>query len=68
MIDAAGKLVIPGGIDPHTHLHDPFADDLTTGSRAALAGGITTVGTFAFARPEESMLDALERESGRVST
>jgi dihydropyrimidinase len=61
VIDAAGKLVIPGGIDPHTHLHPPFADDLTTGSAAALAGGITTVGTFAFPGRDETMLQAVDR-------
>ncbi|MBL8983277.1 MAG: dihydropyrimidinase, partial [Gemmatimonadetes bacterium] len=38
VIEAAGKLVMPGGIDPHTHLHPSFADDLTSGSQAALAG------------------------------
>ena len=61
VIDAANHLVMPGGIDPHTHLHPSFADDLTTGSRAALAGGITTVGTFATPRQGESPLDALGR-------
>jgi dihydroorotase-like cyclic amidohydrolase len=40
VIDAAGKLVIPGGIDPHTHMELPFggtqaSDDFTTGTRAA---------------------------------
>jgi dihydropyrimidinase len=53
--------VLPGGIDPHTHLHPSFADDLTSGSMAALAGGITTVGTFANAQKGESAVDALDR-------
>lgn len=66
IIDARGRLVMPGGIDPHTHLHPSFVDDLTTGSRAALAGGITTVGTFAFARRDETPLTALDRLSGLV--
>eukprot|EP00887_Chlorella_sp_A99_P002842 scaffold6.g2842.t1 len=46
VIDAAGKLVMPGGIDPHTHLAMPFmgqvaCDDFASGHRAALAGGTT---------------------------
>jgi dihydropyrimidinase len=61
VIEAGGKLVMPGGIDPHTHLHPSFIDDLTSGSMAALAGGITTVGTFAGTRQGESVIDALDR-------
>jgi len=52
-IDAAGKLVLPGGIDTHVHLNPvrtpatrPGADDFESASRAALAGGITTIGAF----------------------
>jgi dihydropyrimidinase len=46
IIDATGKLVMPGGIDPHTHLAMPFmgqvaCDDFYTGHAAALAGGTT---------------------------
>lgn len=61
VIDARERLVIPGGLDPHTHLHPGFVDDLTTGSRAALAGGITTVGTFVNPRRDESLTAALDR-------
>jgi dihydropyrimidinase len=68
MIDASGRLVLPGGIDPHTHLHPAFVDDLTSGSMAALAGGITTVGTFAGARQGETVLDALDRLTGLIRT
>jgi len=66
VIEARGRLVIPGGIDPHTHLQPAFVDDLTTGSRAALAGGITTVGTFSSPRREETLLTALDRMEGVV--
>jgi dihydropyrimidinase len=49
-IDAKGMLVIPGGIDPHTHLMErPGSkgdDDYASASRAALAGGTTTIGNF----------------------
>jgi dihydropyrimidinase len=66
VIEAAGRLVVPGGIDPHTHLHPSFVDDLTSGSMAALAGGITTVGTFANVEKGEAPLAAVERMAGRV--
>ena len=57
---------MPGGIDPHTHLHPAFVDDLTSGSMGALAGGITTVGTFAGPRQGETVLDALDRLAALV--
>jgi len=66
IIDAAGKLVLPGGIDPHTHLHPSFVDDMTSGSMAALAGGITTLGTFANATAKETLVEAIERMAARV--
>ena len=68
IIDAGGKLLLPGGIDPHTHLHPSFVDDFTTGSMAALAGGITTVGTFANATAKETLIEAIERMAARVRT
>ncbi|MFN0180091.1 MAG: dihydroorotase [Gemmatimonadales bacterium] len=66
VIDATGRLIMPGGIDPHTHLHPAFVDDLTTGSRAALAGGITSIGTFYFPEGGEPIVGALERMTARV--
>jgi dihydropyrimidinase len=66
VIEARGMLVMPGGIDPHTHLQPAFVDDLTSGSRAALAGGVTTVGTFAAARRDEAFSAALDRIADQV--
>lgn len=65
-IDARDRLVLPGGIDPHTHLQPAFVDDLTSGSRAALAGGITTIGTFSAPRRDESPEAALDRMTALV--
>ena len=64
MIDAAGKLVIPGAVDIHVHLQMPSArfhlhDDFYTGTRAAAFGGTTTIVDFVEAQPDETMLEAL---------
>ena len=67
IIDATGRLVIPGGIDPHTHLQGSFVDDLTTGTAAAVAGGITTVGTFAYPQDGENAVQAMDRWLAEVS-
>src|ERR1043166_9206650 len=52
ILDASHKLVMPGGIDVHTHLDMPFggttsADDFETGTRAAAFGGTTSLVDFA---------------------
>ncbi|MBU2961952.1 dihydropyrimidinase [Citreicella sp. C3M06] len=65
VLDAAGCYVMPGGIDPHTHLEMPFmgtysADDFESGTRAALAGGTTMVVDFALPSPDQGLLDALQ--------
>jgi len=64
-IDASGKLVIPGGIDPHTHLELPFggafsSDDFVTGTRAAAFGGTTTIVDFAVQHRGEALAQALD--------
>ena len=65
-IDARGLLVLPGGIDPHVHLGPNRVDDYTTGSAAALAGGITTISNFVGLRAGETPAAALERAAPRV--
>ncbi len=65
VIDAAGKLVIPGGVDPHTHLEMPFggtttSDSFETGTRAAAFGGTTSLVDFAIQTRGTSTLEALD--------
>jgi dihydropyrimidinase len=64
-IDASGKLVIPGGIDPHTHMELPFggtsaSDDFRTGTIAAAHGGTTTIIDFAVQYHGESLIQAVD--------
>jgi dihydropyrimidinase len=65
IIDAGGAYIIPGGIDPHTHLEMPFmgtvtADDFESGTKAALTGGTTMVVDFCLPDPGQSMLAAYQ--------
>ena len=69
-IDASGKLVLPGGIDPHVHLDMPFmgtysSDNYETGTRAALYGGTTTVIDFILQTQGKSLQSALQEWQGR---
>jgi dihydropyrimidinase len=64
-IDATGKLVIPGGIDPHTHMDLPFggtsaSDDFETGTCAAAFGGTTTIIDFAVQYRGQALNEALD--------
>ncbi|MCK4977978.1 MAG: amidohydrolase family protein, partial [Anaerolineales bacterium] len=69
--DAVDKLILPGGVDAHVHLSIPgeedvtpsWVDNFTSGSAAALAGGITTLGNMTFPLPGETPLAALKREA-----
>jgi dihydropyrimidinase len=66
-IEASGLLVLPGGVDMHVHLSPSYrrplswADDFASGSRAAAAGGITTVGNITPPRPDEPLDAAMFR-------
>ena len=65
VIDASGKYLFPGGLDPHTHLDMPFggttsADDFETGTLAAAHGGTTTLIDFAIQSKGHSTLEALD--------
>jgi dihydropyrimidinase len=65
VIDATGMLVMPGGIDPHTHMELPFmgtvaADDFRTGTIAAACGGTTTIIDFAIQGAGQTLQDALD--------
>lgn len=69
-INAEGKLVFPGGIDPHVHLDMPFmgtysSDNYETGTRAALYGGTTMVIDFILQTQGKSLRNALEEWQGR---
>lgn len=65
VVDAAGCYVIPGGIDPHTHLDMPFggtvtADDFATGTTAAAFGGTTTIIDFCLTQKGRPLIESLQ--------
>ena len=66
VIDAGGLLVLPGGIDPHVHLGGIGVDDYTSGSAAALAGGITTISNFGGVRDGETPAETLARAAPAI--
>ncbi len=73
-LDGTGCYIMPGGIDPHTHLEMPFlgtysADDFESGTRAALAGGTTMVVDFVLPAQGQGLMDAAQmwhNKSGRA--
>ena len=69
VLDAGGRYVIPGGIDPHTHMQLPFMgtvtrDDFYSGTAAALAGGTTTIIDFVIPDPQEPLIEAYRKWRG----
>ena len=74
-LDATGCYVMPGGIDPHTHLEMPFmgtysADDFESGTRAALSGGTTMVVDFVLPGQGQGLMDAMQmwhNKAGRAA-
>jgi dihydropyrimidinase len=69
VVDAGGALVIPGGIDPHTHMELPFmgtvaSEDFFTGTAAGFAGGNTMIIDFVIPGAEDSMLEAYQTWRG----
>jgi dihydropyrimidinase len=72
VIDASGKYVLPGGVDPHTHLDMPFGgtvtiDDVESGQTSAAFGGTTTHVDFIIQPPGSSFADALEEWRGKAN-
>ena len=64
IIEAAGKYLFPGAIDPHTHLDMPFGDattcdDFYSGTKAAVMGGVTTIVDFAMQRKGQTLNQAI---------
>jgi len=69
IVDAAGQYVMPGGIDPHTHMELPFmgtvaSEDFFSGTTAGAAGGTTMIIDFVIPSPQESLLDAYHKWRG----
>jgi dihydropyrimidinase len=69
IVDAGNRYVIPGGIDPHTHMQLPFmgtvaSDDFYTGTAAGLAGGTTSIIDFVIPNPQQPLLEAFRQWRG----
>ncbi|MBN8504205.1 MAG: dihydropyrimidinase [Burkholderiales bacterium] len=68
-LDGSGRLLMPGGIDPHTHMQLPFmgtvtADDFFSGTAAGLAGGTTSIIDFVIPDPQQPLMDAYRQWRG----
>jgi dihydropyrimidinase len=69
IVDAGGALVMPGGIDPHTHMELPFmgtvaSEDFFSGTTAGAVGGTTSIIDFVIPSPQENILDAYKKWRG----
>jgi dihydropyrimidinase len=69
VVDAGGQYVMPGGIDPHTHMELPFmgtvaSEDFFSGTAAGLAGGTTMIIDFVIPSPKEPLLGAYQKWRG----
>ncbi len=69
VVDAGGQYVMPGGIDPHTHMQLPFmgtvaSEDFESGTAAGLAGGTTMIIDFVIPNPQQALLEAYETWRG----
>ena len=65
ILDASGAYVMPGGIDPHTHMELPFmgtvaSEDFFSGTSAAAAGGTTMIIDFVIPSPQQRLMDAYQ--------
>jgi dihydropyrimidinase len=70
-VDTSGKYILPGAIDPHTHIDMPFmgttsSDDWKTGSIAAACGGTTTIIDFNLQGKGESLRDAVDKQKAKA--
>ncbi len=69
VVDAGGQYVMPGGIDPHTHMQLPFmgkvaSDDFYSGTAAGLAGGTTMIIDFVIPNPQQNVMEAFKQWRG----
>ncbi len=69
IVDAGSQYVMPGGIDPHTHMQLPFmgtvaSDDFYTGTAAGLAGGTTMIIDFVIPNPQQNVMEAYRQWRG----
>ena len=69
IVDAGGALVMPGGIDPHTHMELPFMgtvtkDDFYTGTSAGVSGGTTMIIDFVIPNPQQPLMEAFNNWRG----
>lgn len=74
-VDATGRIVTPGGVDPHVHLTPPtrgasgwsWVDDFDSGTAAALAGGVTSVGNISFPEEGQTLADAVAADTAAAA-